>query len=471
MEVTLYKRKNSKYYWMWYYQGGKRKKESTKATNLKTAKKIAKHKEEELLRSIGIEDPDKLLFSHLIQEVTSDYKLNNNKSLDKVLQRRKNLLKFFTTNNTNNISIISENKMEIIVDEIVTNDDGNCSGKDREGTDIEVGNVRLIDMTEVVIDAYKKWRSGSGIANSTINRELAIIKRGFNLLKGLRRIEFVPKINMLEEGNVREGFFEKWEVTALLHHLPPHVIPIVKFAYKSGWRTEEILNLTWGMVNLDAEEINLPPSLAKNKSGRKYPIVDGDLKKVFRQLWNNRVFVVNKSPYVFLNKNGTDRTKSFRKSWIKACKDAGIGERLFHDFRRTCVRNLIRSGTPEKVAMQITGHKTRNVFEAYNIVSAEDMKRALKKQEEGLAKQSDKRPEVSEKQKYYEDEGVTQIYPGAAYLLKVEGEIEEVPEGERRPFREVIDEIVEEYESKKGIIADSEGEEKVSEDGESDTGD
>ena len=462
MDVTIYKRKHSRFYWILYYQGGKRKKESTKVSNLKVARKIAKHKQDELLRSIGIEDPDTLLFSNLIQEILTDYRLNKRKSINKVLQRAKHLVKFFTAGNPRNIDNINT------ISSVEIDQNGNCLGKDDKGSEIDVGNIRLIDIREVDIGTYKKWRSDNGAANASINRELAIIKRGFNLLKEQRRILAVPTVKLLEEGNARQGFFEKWEVTALLKHLPLHLIPVVKFAYKSGWRKEEILNLTWKMVDLEAEEINLPPTLAKNKSGRTYPLVDDDLKKVFRQLSNNRAFAVIESPFVFLNEKGTDRIKSFRKSWIKACEAAGIGEKLFHDFRRTCVRNLVRAVTPEKVAMQVTGHKTRNVFEAYNIVSVEDMKRALKKQEQGLAKQSDKKPAVGDKKKYYEKEGVTQIYPAATYVLPVEGDVEE---GNQRSFREVMDEIVEEKKSKESIIADSKGEEKVSEDGEPDTGD
>jgi integrase len=69
----------------------------------------------------------------------------------------------------------------------------------------------------------------------------------------------------------------------------------------------------------------------------------------------------------------------FNKAWRKARVEGGCPGRIPHDFRRTAVRNLVRAGVPERVAMQMTGHKTRAVFERYNIVSAGDLRDAARR--------------------------------------------------------------------------------------------
>ena len=71
------------------------------------------------------------------------------------------------------------------------------------------------------------------------------------------------------------------------------------------------------------------------------------------------------------------RVSTYRRDWDKARRRAGVPGLVLHDFRRTAIRNLVRAGVPDVIAMKISGHKTRQIFDRYNIVSATDLREAL----------------------------------------------------------------------------------------------
>jgi integrase len=247
---------------------------------------------------------------------------------------------------------------------------------------------RVPNITTPRINAYIQKRIEEGAENATINRELAALKRIFNLAARQTppKIDRVPYIPMLKESNVRKGFFEHGDFLALRSSLPDYLKGFVTFAYKTGWRVSEIEGLTWAQVDLANGIVRLETGETKNDEGRTV-YLDGELRGIFQELEEARKRRTKIIPQVFTNDMGNGPLKDFRGSWEKACTDAEIGKRLFHDFRRTAVRNMVRAGIPERVAMMVSGHKTRSVFDRYNIVSDTDLRLASQKTETYLQAQ------------------------------------------------------------------------------------
>jgi integrase len=244
------------------------------------------------------------------------------------------------------------------------------------------GGVRVTNIGTPIIRKYTEKRLEEGAANATVNRELAALKRMLKMGAQCTppKVNRVPFIPMLKENNTRKGFFELKEFEAVRDHLPDYLKGYVTFAYKEGWRREEISNLKWSDVDQQNWIVRLNPGETKSQEARTV-YLDEELKAVFQHQWEARRKAQVLTPYVFPSRDGKGKITDIRKAWKRACEKAGIGKKLFHDFRRTAVRDMIRSGIPEKVAMMISGHKTRSVFDRYNIVSDSDLKHAAAKRE------------------------------------------------------------------------------------------
>ncbi|MGA2939436.1 MAG: site-specific integrase [Syntrophobacteraceae bacterium] len=159
--------------------------------------------------------------------------------------------------------------------------------------------------------------------------------------------------------------------------------------YKTGWRKSEITGVKWADVDLKNWTVRLNAGETKNEKGR-IVYLDSELQEILADLWQSRKTSGKLTEHVFMNADGTDRIKKFDTAWATACKRVGVPGKLFHDLRRTSIRNMVRAGTPEVVAMKISGHRTRSVFDRYNIVSEEDLKQAAMRQEEYLNSASGK---------------------------------------------------------------------------------
>ena len=165
----------------------------------------------------------------------------------------------------------------------------------------------------------------------------------------------------LRENPPRQGFFEHPEYLAVRAHLPAPWQDILDLAYYSGWRKHEILGLTWDELDEAGGVIRLSPARSKTLVGRILPISH----PIAEALARRRARRDPDSPLVF-HRDGIP-IRRWRTAWRTACQAAGVPTRFLHDCRRTAARNLIRASVPERVAMLLTGHKTRAIFDRYNI--------------------------------------------------------------------------------------------------------
>jgi integrase len=235
------------------------------------------------------------------------------------------------------------------------------------------GGMRATEITTSAMREYAQKRLAVGASPGTINRDLGALSRMFTLALQSGSLAQRPYIPRLKESLPRQGFFEADDYTTIRSHLPAPYQDVLDFAYFSGWRRGEILTLEWRDVDRTAHVIRLRPEVSKNREGRLL-VMSRPLQAVIERRWKGRTLG---SPHVF--SEAAAHLEGFKRAWQRACKAAGRPEKLFHDLRRSVVRNLIRSGVPERVAMQMSGHKTRSVFDRYNIVSEGDLRQAAEK--------------------------------------------------------------------------------------------
>jgi len=361
-------RKRGQTWWIRYCRNGRRHEESSGSTKESDARSLLRLREGEIERGVAITPKvGRIRFEEVVTDLLNDYRTNRKRSLDDVQRRiEKHLTPFFGNRRMTSITRADIRAYIAARQEETTVFRKAYTFTARDGSPRNVPEQR---------------RTVVGVSNGEINRELTALKRMFNLAIQAGKLLQKPHIPFLKEDNVRVGFFEREQFLSVLQRLPEPVRPVATFAYITGWRIDsEVLSLEWRQVDFSAGEVRLDPGRTKNGEGRTFPMTR-DLREVLdhqRAITENlqrRHKVVCRSVF----HRAGQPIKSFRVAFRTACVEAGCPGRVLHDFRRTAVRNLVRAGIPERVAMQMTGHKTRSVFERYNIMSAGDLREAAKR--------------------------------------------------------------------------------------------
>jgi integrase len=235
------------------------------------------------------------------------------------------------------------------------------------------GAVKAKSFTASQVKIHIAERTQADMSPATINRELAIIRRAFSLAKERGQFFGGPTIKNLREDNARQGFFTDEEFKRLRPHLPVWMQMLCTFAYFTGARLGELRAIKWPQIDFTERVARLEKT--KNGHPRTVPL-SADLLAMLEL-----AKATAKTACVFENDGQPIGKFDIYEPWGDACKAANLTGRLFHDFRRTGVRNLVRAGVPQQLAMSISGHKTDSMFRRYNIITEADVKDAMRKVE------------------------------------------------------------------------------------------
>jgi integrase len=287
---------------------------------------------------------------------------------------------------------------------------------------------RASEIDAGLIRQFTADQQAKGLANGTINRSISALRRMFHIGLEDERLRAVPHFPMLEEAPARSGFFEFDEYQKLFAALPDYLRLPLAIGYYCGMRRAEVLGLRWEVglikcVNFLDNTIVLLPGKTKNDEGRTIPIVP-QLRALLVEQYARRKEGCPSVCFRLDRRGHAVKIGSFRKVWQSRCIKLGFGAmqaatdpatgetlyekprkdrrnakpkpkmiydgKLFHDLRRTFVRNLVRSGTPEKTSMKLSGHLTRQVFDRYDISSGKDVVEAGERLAAYLEKNGDK---------------------------------------------------------------------------------
>ena len=261
------------------------------------------------------------------------------------------------------------------------------------------------------IGTYIQRRKAEGAKNSSINRVTEILRRAYKLAG----IPVPPMERLSEKNNVRQGFFSEAELTALIAELPADLQDFTSFAAACGMRKGEVAGLTWKMI--DGDELRIPGEICKNGKDRILPL-SGELSEIIERrratLLHEKNGTVQMCEYIF--HRGGSPVAGIKKSWQTAAIAVGLGimvckkcggqghekyckkcktarkyeGKLFHDLRRTAVRNMVKAGVNTQVAKRWSGHTSDSMFERYSILTTDDMREAQKRTEEYRKSQREK---------------------------------------------------------------------------------
>jgi site-specific recombinase XerD len=225
------------------------------------------------------------------------------------------------------------------------------------------GESNLLSISPKMVSRYKVLRNDEGAAPASVNRELSMLSKAFNL--AIREWEWLrdnpaSRVPKDKENNERDRWLTKDDEKKILDNSPEWLREIIIFNLNTGLRLQELLSLEWSRVNLLRRTILIQET--KNGSPKTLP-----LNKIALEVLNQRSKVKSiKNDLVFFNSNGKKiNPHVLRTSFYTVLSKVGIDNLWLHDLRRTFATRLAQAGVDLYKISKLLGHKDIKMTQRY----------------------------------------------------------------------------------------------------------
>lgn len=204
--------------------------------------------------------------------------------------------------------------------------------------DKHLGHLNISQIDRVVLRQIRDAKMAEGVKPRTVNaylQQIRIVLRAANEWGWLPQ---VPKFNLLEEPKRRERWLTEEEKQRLFDELPPHLLPIVRFALATGLRMSNVTGLKWQQIDLQRRTAWIYADSAKSGRPIGVPLNQDAVATILPLLGKHLEYV-----FTF---RGRPVKRANQAAWRKARERAGLADFRFHDCRHTWATNHVISGTP-----------------------------------------------------------------------------------------------------------------------------
>ncbi len=215
------------------------------------------------------------------------------------------------------------------------------------------GSKRLDEISPLALERYRRQRQKMDRSDVTINRELAFLRNLYTMAITWEKATENPvkKVRLARENNDKMRFLSPDEETRLLAQCGIQLKPLMITALNTGFRSSELLSLTWADVDFSGGYITVRAAYAKNGESRSITMNKG-LTETLKAIRISG----SMSEVVFLSSRGTPY-RSFRSAFERAVRKGSIEDVTFHSLRHTFASRLVMAGVDLPTVKELMGHK------------------------------------------------------------------------------------------------------------------